>query len=105
MLEDIGHASGVLTIIVSFIGAFVAFWHVFFYQKSKSEIAKKMKAVFFSDGLIYLITLAFGLWALYEWGYDAAIAMHVIRIPILLLNIWASVRLYNHYKELHENDR
>jgi hypothetical protein len=92
---------GLLTTFVSLVGCTISFKHALFYRKADSELSKRVKRVFTTDGLIYLITMCFGLWALFDLSHNTAIIMHWIRIPLLVSNIWASYRLYSHYSKYH----
>lgn len=90
--------SGLLTISISSVGAYIAFKHAIFYKDGDSSLGKKLRYVFFTDGLIYLITLLFGGWVFLNLPTNAAYALHWARHPILLANILASINLYRHYK-------
>lgn len=86
----------VLTVVISFLGAFIAVKHAAFYNHSESELSKKMRSVFATDALIYIVTLIMGLGLFFNW--HAVIHFDVIVRPLaLLLNVWASIRLYRHY--------
>jgi len=99
MLEVLHISLGILTILISVVGGVIAFYHFAFYSKAKDiNLSQKLRLVFLSDALIYFITLMFGMWALFHWTFEAALVLHFIRIPLLMLNICASVRLYMHYK-------
>ena len=89
--------SACLTITISFVGFFLAAKHFHYYKGSKNVLADRIKLVFLTDGAIYAVTLAFGVWA-FVGSYELAIFLHWVRMPILLLNIWASARLYIYYK-------
>ena len=90
---------GFLTILISTIGMFIAFKHFAFYRSSDNELSKRISRVFLTDGLIYVITLAFGVWAYMAWPFDVALWMQWMRIPILILNVVASVMLFRHYQQ------
>ena len=92
---------GLLTILISIVGFIVAIVHARFYLKSNKQLSRRLKWVFVSDALIYFITGIFGFWAVFQGDIYSAIAYQLIRIPILLLNIIAGVRLYLTYKEMY----
>jgi len=98
---DLNEAIGLITIGISVIGFFVAIVHARFYLNSNKQLSRRLKWVFVSDALIYFITGVFGFWAVFQGDIYSAIAYQVIRIPILLLNIFAGVRLYLTYKEMY----
>jgi len=91
---------GVLTVVVSAIGLFVALAHSMFFVRSESRIASKLKFIFFTDAMIYATTLSFGLWAMFALSINTALYLQWVRIPILILNIYASLRLYSHYRQM-----
>ena len=90
---------GVLTAVVSLFGLIVVTRHYLFY-KGDTELSANLKRVFMSDMAVYGITFLFGIWALLEWSFGTALALHVMRIPILLFNIYAAIKLYTYYKSL-----
>jgi len=95
MLSDV---VGLVTIVVSAVGATLAFAHATFYRRSEKEVARKLVRVFATDGFIFSITLAFGIWAFLGLSFDQAIVLHWIRVPLLAMNIVASWSLYRHYR-------
>jgi len=103
---DIQHLNtivGIITILISTVGAWFAMKHFLFYNRVKTELSSRLKMVFLSDALIYIITLMFGLWAFFQWGFEVAIIFQYVRVPLLILNMVASVRLmyvYTHIKEM-----
>jgi len=102
---EILHLHGIIgatTTIISLAGAYLALKHYLFYRTVKEKLSSRIKFVFLTDALIYLITLAFGIWALVDYGFAVAVSLQIVRIPLLLLNIIASVRLFILYKELSE---
>ncbi len=100
LLTTVSHLAGVLTILISIVGIAVALTHFAFFSKTTAPLGRRVKYVFLTDAAIYFVTALFGFWAFLELSYEAAIVLQYIRIPILLLNIWASVRLYGHYKNI-----
>lgn len=101
LLHIFSETAGIITIVISTAGLFVALSHFVFFNKSNNKLAKKIKTVFLADAMIYMITGIFGVWAYLEWSFETAIFFQYVRIPILLLNVWASWRLYKHYKNTH----
>jgi len=99
---NLNEAIGLITMIISIVGFIVAAVHAKFYVHSTKTLSKRLKWVFISDALIYLITGIFGFWAVFQGDLFSAIAYQFIRIPILLLNISAGVRLYLTYKEIYQ---
>ena len=97
---NINELIGLITIGISIVGFIVAVIHARFYLKSNKKLSRRLKWVFVSDALIYFITGIFGFWAVFQGDIHSAIAYQVIRIPILLVNIIAGVRLYITYKEM-----
>jgi len=93
---------GLITMVISIVGFTVAAIHAKFYFHSNKTLSKRLKWVFISDALIYLITGIFGFWAVFQGDLFSAIAYQFIRIPILLLNIIAGVKLYVTYKEIYQ---
>jgi hypothetical protein len=83
--------------MVSILGFVVAMTHANFYIKSTRTLSRRLKWVFLSDAFIYLITGVFGFWAVFQGDIVSAISYQLIRIPILLLNIVAGVKLYLTY--------
>jgi hypothetical protein len=94
---NINEVIGLITLMISILGFVVAITHANFYIKSPRTLSKRLKWVFLSDALIYLITGVFGFWAVFQGDIVSAISYQVIRIPILLLNIVAGVKLYLTY--------
>ena len=92
---------GIITIIISIVGFIVASFHAKFYFHSQKTLSRRLKWVFISDALIYLITGIFGFWAVFQGDISSAMAYQFIRVPILLLNIIAGIRLYITYKEIY----
>lgn len=91
---------GTLTILLSLVGLSVALSFLLFFGQSRKPLARRLKLVFLSDALIYFVTALFGFWAYFEWSFSTAIALQWLRIPVLALNIIASVMLYRHYRQL-----
>jgi len=100
LISAASELAGIATILISVCGIALALTHFFFFGKSKNLLANKVKYVFLTDASIYLVTILFGLWSFLSLDNSTAVVFQYIRIPILILNIWASVRLYKHYKEL-----
>ena len=98
---NINELIGLITIGIAIIGFIVSIMHARFYVKSNKKLSRRLKWVFVSDALIYFITAVFGFWAVFQGDIHSAIAYQLIRIPILLLNIFAGVRLYMIYKEMY----
>ena len=94
---------GFITMVISIVGFTVAAIHAKFYFHSNKTLSKRLKWVFISDALIYLITGIFGYWAVFQGDITSAIAYQLIRVPILLLNIVAGVRLYITYKDIYQD--
>lgn len=94
--------TGLLTTIISCLGMFFSFKHFLFYSRMyNNDLARRIRNIFITDSMIYSITFYFGLWAIYNWGFGSAVTAQIIRIPILVLNVIASYRLYVLYKQLH----
>ena len=92
--------TGFLTTIISIVGGIVSLYHFRFFHKGEGHLSKRLKCVFLADSLIYWITAGFGIWSFMEWSFGTAIAIQYIRLPILLFNVYACVRLYNYYRKL-----
>jgi len=101
---SLNDAIGAITIVVSIVGFIITLSHAKFYLRSHKKLSKRLKYVFLTDSLIYFITAVFGFWAIFQGDINSAIAYQIIRIPILLLNIIAGVKLYLTYKEVHTGD-
>jgi hypothetical protein len=102
---------GVITIMVSTAGAVIAFMHWRFFVGNGSKLSAKLRALFLTDAIVYISTLLFGVWA---WalldildsmtsGREELLAVRIglysFRILALIANIWAALRLYQHYYE------
>ncbi len=100
-MAEIHTIVGIITMFMSVLGMVLSTRHYLFYRRARKNIlSKRLRNVFITDAMIYGITLVFGLWALFDWGFSAAITFQIIRIPILLLNIVASYRLFILYKHM-----
>ena len=97
---DVNTMIGLLTIIVSSIGVYITSKHASFFRKTDNGLGKSLKYIFTSDALIYIITLLFGVWALFDLGFAIALSLHVIRIPLLILNIMASLHILKVYRDI-----
>lgn len=93
---------GVITLFISVVGFIVAIHHAKFYLGSSKKLSRRLKWVFFSDAMIYAITGVFGFWAVFQGDLTNAIIYQVLRIPILLFNIFAGIKLYLTYQTLYE---
>lgn len=100
---------GLVTLLIAAVGFAITLKHGLFFLRSKADISKKLAAVFITDSLIYVITFMFGVSVFIDFcaifnckGSDLDLFFarfwHIVRVPVLLLNIWASYRLYKHYK-------
>lgn len=92
--------SEILTVFISIIGAYIAIKHSVFFSRDKSnKLALSMRHVFLTDAGIYIVTLIMGLGLFFHWPvivhYDI-----MLRPLALILNVYASVRLYEHYQEV-----
>lgn len=101
-VEDIyyiKHIAQILTVIVSGIGIFLSAKHWFFYRMSTEKLSKKIRRVFFTDSLIYIITLIMGLGLILS--NDMLVHYDIIARPVVLfLNVLASFSLYTHYRKM-----
>jgi cell shape-determining protein MreD len=102
---DTNEVIGLITLMVSIVGFIVATVHARFYLDSHKNLSIRLKWVFISDALIYLITGVFGFWAVFQGDLYSAIVYQFVRVPILLLNIVAGVRLYLTYKEIYREEK
>jgi len=88
-----------LTVLISLVGMAVAIRHAMYFSNSDSRLARRIKQVFITDGAIYLVTLIMGLGLFLNMPvivhYDV-----LIRPLALVLNVYASWRLYVHYKKV-----
>lgn len=91
---------GLTTMMVSLAGMIITAYHYLFFSRSDEGLAPTVARVFLSDSIIYLITLLFGVWALFDLGFKVAMNLQIIRIPILLFNIYATYRLFQSIKSL-----
>lgn len=105
-MESIYHiVIGLTTLLVSSVGLAVTFYHYFFFSKSQEGLAPAVARLFLSDAIIYLITLFFGIWALFDLGFNLAMNLLAIKIPILLFNIYAYYRLFLSIKSVRSEKR
>ena len=88
---------GGLTLVTSTVGFIVAVTHSNFFGKDHSSIARKFRYLFITDAAIYLVTMLFGVWAFFDLGFTLALILHVVRIPLIIANVTASVLLYQVY--------
>lgn len=89
--------SELLTVIVSLFGMIICFFHALFFEGAKDKFSKKLKRVFYTDAAVYLVTFVMGV-ALFFNMYWLVHADVVVRPFVLILNVYASLRLYKHYK-------
>lgn len=87
-----------LTVIICFFGVFVSMRHYLFFHKNNKEMARKLRKVFITDALIYLITLVILSIILFKLPMQIMEYLVWIRIPVFIANIYASHRLYEHYQ-------
>lgn len=91
---------GTMTVSASIVGLVLALFHYKFYTRVDSKLSNALKRVFLSDALIYATTISFGVWAFFEASFGTALWLHIIRVPIILLNIVAALNLYKMYSAL-----
>lgn len=88
-----------ITIIVSVLGIAVTLAHYINLKSSQRQLSKRLRAVFYTDALVYLVTFIMGVGLFYELKllvhYDV-----IIRPLVLTLNVIAGYRLYRHLREL-----
>lgn len=96
---------GIGTILASIIGLIVTLCHVHFFHKTNLPLGRKVKFVFLTDSGIYLMTILFGFWAFLDLGFKTALTLHILRIPLILLNIYAGIQLYRVYKQISNHKK
>ena len=93
---------GLFQLPIALAGLILAGSHVWFmHQAEDNALAKRMRAVFFTDGLIYAGALLTSIWFLLEIrGPGNWLPINSIKVMALALNIWASFRLIRHFKQM-----
>lgn len=99
MVENIRIIMELLTIIVSIAGMLISMHHSEFFRKSKDRFSKKMQRNFFWDFMAYTVTffMGIGLFLDLRWLVEFNV---ILRPVILIFAVWASYRLYSHYKRI-----
>lgn len=86
-----------LTIVVSLLGVSICLVHAAFFRNGADKLSAKLRSVFLTDAAVYFVTLVMGIGLFFD--LSAVVWADVIIRPfILFLNVYASVRLYKHYK-------
>lgn len=88
-----------LTVFISLIGISVTYLHFHFFKTSDLPLSKRIKLVFLSDSLVYLVTFLMGIGLFFNLSalvhYDI-----IIRPFVLMLNVYATIRLFYHFKSI-----
>ena len=90
-----------LTVIVAFAGILISATHAIYYSKIKRKFADKLRDNFFWDAALYAVTFIMGAALFMDALWLVRIDM-VIRPLVMIMSVVASVRLYQHYKVIHE---
>ena len=88
-----------LTVLVSTLGVLATYLHFRFFKNSDLRLSKRIKLVFLSDSLVYLVTFLMGIGLFFNLSalvhYDI-----IIRPFVLMLNVYATIRLFYHFKSI-----
>ena len=93
---------GFLTLFISAVGMLVAWGHAYYWSRSKETTAKRMRDHFLTDGFLFAITALFGLGAFISLSLETRNLFQFVREPILIAQIWASVRLGIHIRAIRK---
>lgn len=97
-LTDHKDIVGIITVILS-LGGFIITWKLYaFISKSHNKLAKDLSFVYFWDSAKFLVTLCFGLAALYDGNPIMVDMLYWLRPFILAMLIFALWRLYKTFK-------
>jgi NhaP-type Na+/H+ or K+/H+ antiporter len=99
--EHIREIMEVLTVLVSLAGMVISIHHSEFFRKAQDKFSQKMHKNFFWDFMAYSITffMAIGLSLDLKWLVEFNI---IIRPLVLIFAVWASYRLFKHYKRINK---
>ena len=87
------------TVMISLIGSAITFIHYRFFKTSNLTLSKRIKLVFLSDSLIYLVTFLMGIGLFFN--LSALIHYDVIVRPfVLTLNVYATIRLFYYFRSI-----
>lgn len=89
----------ILTIVISLIGAIVSFQHGVYFRKIRNELAVRIRKNFLWDAALYMVTFVMGVGLLLNWTWLVQVDI-IIRPFVLFFAVYASMRLYNHYKQI-----
>lgn len=93
------HYAELFTIIVSLVGIAVTFLHYTFFKTSDLPLSRRIKLVFLSDSLVYVVTFLMGVGLFYNLStlvhYDI-----IVRPFVLTLNVYATIRLFYHFRSI-----
>lgn len=88
-----------MTMLISFFGMIIALAHAHFFRNIFDPLASRIRYVFLTDAAVYLVTFVMGLGLFMNWYWVVKIDIFV-RVFVLAANVYASVRLYKHYKKV-----
>lgn len=95
------------TAVVSFLGMAVCFKHGLYFRKIYKEqgdiLASRLEKNFFWDAALYFVTLIMGAGLFLGWA-ELVKADMILRVLVLIGAVIASIRLYRHYKVIHEKN-
>ena len=95
--EAVRSGSQFLTIIFAGLGMYYTYKLAMFFVRSNKELSTFLKAEYWSDLLLYLVTLLIGV-ALFLDISSAVWALVLLRPWVVLLNVFALRKLYRHLK-------
>ena len=92
--------AGLVTVVISSIGAIVCMHHFKFFRGSTTVIAKRLRLVFLTDALIYISTISFGVFSYLGFTGEDFTILYVIRMIVFVVNILAAFKLYQTYRKI-----
>lgn len=101
LYQQLGHIAEFLTILVCISGMIVSLHHSAFFKNQKKILAIRLRKNFLWDAAAYAVTFFMGVGLYYDvkWMVELNI---IIRPMVLFFAVWASMRLYKHYREMHK---
>lgn len=97
-LNQIGNIAEFITIILSLVGLLISFQLTLFFAKGDT-LAQRLKSEYFTDFLGFAVLFFMGVGLFFNWPLLVKIDV-IIRPFVVLLNLIAMRRLYEHYKRL-----
>lgn len=99
--ENIGFIAEFLTIIISMAGIIISLHHGAFFNNQKSILSIRLRKNFLWDAAVYAVTFFMGVGLYYELTWMVKIDI-IIRPIVLFFAVWASMRLYKHYRQINK---